>query len=318
LDALEKAFPIESLVDELRTQKNITPERKKKLWETIKVDAFTRTVTAIYSLCLMDTILSVQVSMIGRHLYMEHTYKNKRIEEGVEDETLKNHLVLSSSKRTQQRFLGYAQHFQKVGMNKLLPIIEGVVRAHISDLSLKHLFGVNDFKELIESIRKQIEQKLDFSSTSDQKPSNGSTKLIDLLLPDLTQSNENEKSDKEEQDKVMRLLNELSDLIESPEYFNIFRETCNCGFSMLYDRMEENIVKGAKKSDETSDAPLRLPMANVSTWLTKELKTILTKKDDMEDLEPGYVDMVHGSPYLTKYCILVYARDLLYSDSMQQ
>ncbi|KAF0978668.1 hypothetical protein FDP41_002488 [Naegleria fowleri] len=327
LEEIEKTYPTQSLVEELKTQKNLSTERKKKLWEKIKLESFTRVISSIYALCMMDTILSIQISMIGRHLYMEHTYKNKKIEEGVEDERLKNHLSLSSDRRTQHRFLGYAAHFQNVGFPTLMSLVESVVKAHISDLSLKHLFAINDFKELVENIRKNVEQKLDFPPSS--TTNNASPKIAELLLPDLSQIPEAEQSDtnagdnknnnyssalnkstKEENDKVLKLLYELSDLIESPEYFNVFRETCNSAFAVLYGRMEEQITKTAKRSEDV-DAPLRLPMVNVSTWLTKELRVIMSKKEDLDLSEPGYVDQIHSSPFLTKYSVLIYARDLL-------
>ena len=219
---------------------------------------------------------------------------------------MKNHLSLSSDRVSQHRFLGYAAYFNDVGLPKLISLVENVVKAHVLDLSLKHQFATNDFKELVESIRKQIDQKLD-----NNEESTSEFKLPNLILPDLSQL---AKDKGEENDKVQKLLFELSDLIESPEYGNVFRETCNCGFSLLYDRIEEHISKNAKRNDEVSSAPLRLHMVNVSSWLTKEFKVVMSKKEDQDMSEWGhvYVEQTHASQFLNKYSVLIYARDLLY------
>ncbi|KAL9658272.1 hypothetical protein ABK040_015595 [Willaertia magna] len=302
LEYLLQSYPIETLMEELKIKKNqLTSDKKKEIWEQIKIQSFTRVITSLYSLCLLDSLICIQVSMIGRHLYMEHTFKNKKIEEGIEDELLKNHLSLSTDRISQQRFLNYAGHFQKNGIIKLQNIIEQHVKNHVSNLSLSHQFSPNDFKELIESIRKQIDNQFE----------NQSDLLLNILFPSSIQE--------EKDEKVLILLNELSDLLESPEYLNVSKETCNSAFHLFYERVENYMIKFTQsnlQNNNTLQPPIRMYMANINSWMAAEVTNILSKVVDQEEEDQEqYTDIVHESPYLNKYCILIYARDLLFQQS---
>lgn len=46
-------------------------ENKVEIWERLKIDSFTRTVSAVYSTCLLFVVLRIQLNILGGYLYLD-------------------------------------------------------------------------------------------------------------------------------------------------------------------------------------------------------------------------------------------------------
>uniref|UniRef100_A0A453EX04 Uncharacterized protein n=1 Tax=Aegilops tauschii subsp. strangulata TaxID=200361 RepID=A0A453EX04_AEGTS len=55
----------------LQGKGELTPEDKYETWEKIKILSFTRTVSSMWAMTLLSLYVRVQVTILGRHLYLD-------------------------------------------------------------------------------------------------------------------------------------------------------------------------------------------------------------------------------------------------------
>ena len=66
-EALMEKLNCESITARLREK----PANKLELWEELKILSFTRTLTSIYSSCMLFVFLRVQLNIVGGYLYLD-------------------------------------------------------------------------------------------------------------------------------------------------------------------------------------------------------------------------------------------------------
>lgn len=66
-DALMEKLDCEAITAKLREK----PANKLELWEQLKILSFTRTLSSIYSSCLLFVFLRVQLNIVGGYLYLD-------------------------------------------------------------------------------------------------------------------------------------------------------------------------------------------------------------------------------------------------------
>lgn len=66
-DALLEKLNCEAITAKLRER----PSNKLELWEQLKLLSFTRTVTSIYSSCMLFVFLRVQLNIVGGYMYLD-------------------------------------------------------------------------------------------------------------------------------------------------------------------------------------------------------------------------------------------------------
>ncbi|KAJ1289229.1 hypothetical protein BS78_02G148400 [Paspalum vaginatum] len=74
-DKITTLLDISKLTDKLRQGKvessALTPKEKLDTWEEIKIKSFTKTVSSIWAMTLLSLYARVQVTILGRHLYLD-------------------------------------------------------------------------------------------------------------------------------------------------------------------------------------------------------------------------------------------------------
>jgi hypothetical protein len=147
---LKSKLDVESLFAELKQRPDITREEKKNIWEDIKLQGFTRSIAAVYSVSLLHLFLSVQVNLIGRHLFLKHQFEIQKQQLNENKSSWWNYLIPNSStasgervlkqedilhlpEQVQQVFLSYVSHFENHGLEQLIEIVDKTVKNHISE-----------------------------------------------------------------------------------------------------------------------------------------------------------------------------------------
>ncbi|KAL5657865.1 hypothetical protein ACJX0J_031028, partial [Zea mays] len=74
-DKIMSQLDISKLIDKLRQGKvdssALTPNEKYDTWEEIKIKSFTKTVSSMWAMTLLSLYVRVQVTILGRHLYLD-------------------------------------------------------------------------------------------------------------------------------------------------------------------------------------------------------------------------------------------------------
>ncbi|KAL0477618.1 peroxin [Acrasis kona] len=281
----------ESALDKIRS---MTQEEKRSAWNDIKLQIFSRTIASVYSVSLLHLFLSIQVNMIGRYLFIRHLRDNNNTL--FKPNTLNQ---LDVDEKSQQQFLSVVAHFQNEGISRLIKIVQENVEKSAADLSLKKVCTPSDMFDLIEDVRKQIEQKFfDEAKVLESESTQLETSLSKVLLPDESKVNDNPT--------LNMLVDELRDLVDSVHFVNVFRETCNSSFSVLYRRIENLMM------DEPTQNQMR-----VALFLPKLMRETKTIMNDQLNAEYGnvvneYVWAVHENVTLNKYCVMVYSHGVVY------
>ncbi|KAF0933191.1 hypothetical protein E2562_016138 [Oryza meyeriana var. granulata] len=90
----------------------LTPKEKYDTWEKIKILSFTRTVSSIWAMTLLSLYVRVQVTILGRHLYLDFA----RVTDGAQLQEGSD----TFSKNGHKDFLATADYLATYGINALI------------------------------------------------------------------------------------------------------------------------------------------------------------------------------------------------------
>lgn len=149
--------------------------------------------------------------------------------------------------------------------------------------------------DLTEQVRESVETIFFDQARSDTS----SCKMAEILLP----------SEQPTDNAMLNLLTEeLRDLIESVQFVNVFRETCNQSFSVLYRRIEHLM-------QDEEQATQQMVVAKFVPKLVRETKKVLNSERPKEyggPIDNEYVWAVHENLTLNKYCVMIYSHGVVY------
>jgi hypothetical protein len=270
MKVLSEHIPLESLMASIKTTTNLQPEEKRKIWDQIKCSSFTRAITSLYSLILTETILSFQILMIGRYLFIQHI-------EAQEKNEIENKTVLNVE--TQQEFLNFfASHFPKQGVKDLFGLISKHVDQIFEQYSLKKLCVGQDLVKDLEIVRQGVESKLFLRE-------NGVPLLSRFILP-----SENEDPHEGE---LGTLLHEVRDVLDGKEFEFVFTSCSKSLFGAFYRQIGEFCAPVDGKSPH---------MANIVIRVIREMKTILDPNES-----DFYLPAVNKNQDFSSFCLVLYS-----------
>ncbi|KAG8060992.1 hypothetical protein GUJ93_ZPchr0002g25890 [Zizania palustris] len=90
----------------------LTPKEKYDTWENIKILSFTRTVCSIWAMTMLSLYVRVQVTILGRHLYLDFA----RVTDGAQLQEESD----AFSKNGHKDFLATADYLATYGINALI------------------------------------------------------------------------------------------------------------------------------------------------------------------------------------------------------
>eukprot|EP00761_Pharyngomonas_kirbyi_P009922 gb/GECH01009940.1/.p1 GENE.gb/GECH01009940.1/~~gb/GECH01009940.1/.p1 ORF type:complete len:512 (+),score=150.44 gb/GECH01009940.1/:1-1536(+) len=175
---LQESLELQSITPELKN-KNLSSEEKLNYWNQYKRQSLIKTVTSIYAISFMYVLLSVQLHIIGRYLFLKYiSDEEKRRPVGSSSEAI----TLSSD--VQQQFLSYIAHFQSSGINLIFQRVSSAVDDVISHYDLRSEISADTARNIIDSIRDSVEGLvLDDTNNGENMPR---WNLTTILLPPFT------------------------------------------------------------------------------------------------------------------------------------
>ncbi|ENN78396.1 hypothetical protein YQE_05196, partial [Dendroctonus ponderosae] len=106
------------------------PENKIEMWNTLKVQVFTRAGCVIYSLVMLVLTLKVQLNIVGGYLYKDPT---------------------SVPADMQEKYLSLCQHFLNTGVARLAKVME------FEKIDLKKMMKLSDFEAIFWSLQSSLD-----------------------------------------------------------------------------------------------------------------------------------------------------------------
>ncbi|KAK2024876.1 peroxin-3 [Colletotrichum zoysiae] len=297
-------------------QKN--KKSKRQLWDDLTISSITRAFTLLYTLALLTMLTRVQLNLLGRRSYLSSvislatgTAQATISLENNDDDGLNQ--PYGNDFETNRRYLTFSWWLLNEGWKELGQRVEAAVRQVFGQLSPRDLLSFEQFSELTLAVRKIVE-----GATPEERRA---AKWLPYLLPPrdredyvLRESGILEESivvlsesttsqSPSSSPAVRRLLDETSDLIESPSFTHVLTLILDAGFSLLVDKNLASAAFGkpdlAQSEPRTSQIVL---LPKILSVLTRQAHVIgngmpneyLQEMEQVRDLE-GFAAVVYSS-----------------------
>ncbi|KFY21389.1 hypothetical protein V493_07436 [Pseudogymnoascus sp. VKM F-4281 (FW-2241)] len=288
--------------DENATQDGAQPvqsaqkSRKSKLqlWNDLKISAITRAFTLIYTLALLTLLTRIQLNLLGRRSYLSSVVSLAtgglqdsfiNLENNDDDNTDQ---AYGNDFETNRRYLTFSWWLLHRGWREVMFKVQDAVQDVFGPLSPRDDLSLARLSELTLEVRKRVEG----ATEADRQ----STRWLQYLLPTrdqedyvLQQSGMSPESPESttlassNASPLRRLLDETSDLIDSPSFTYVLTLLLDAGFSTLVDQKvaQQAFKVPAPPSDPNSEPriqevfdpkPTKLPI--VLATLTRQAHQI--------------------------------------------
>ncbi|TVU09112.1 hypothetical protein EJB05_42553 [Eragrostis curvula] len=117
----------------------LTPKEKLETWEKIKVLSFTRTISSMWAMTLLSLYVRVQVTILGRHLYLDFARDTDGAQLQAESDTF--------SKSGHKDFLATADYLATYGINTLIPQMQRAATEILKGKQLKDPMSMDQVLE---------------------------------------------------------------------------------------------------------------------------------------------------------------------------
>uniref|UniRef100_L2FHJ9 Peroxin 3 n=1 Tax=Colletotrichum fructicola (strain Nara gc5) TaxID=1213859 RepID=L2FHJ9_COLFN len=290
---------------------------KRQLWDDLTISSITRAFTLLYTLALLTMLTRVQLNLLGRRSYLSSVISlatgaaQATISlENNDDDGLEPY---GNDFETNRRYLTFSWWLLNEGWKEIGQRVEAAVRQVFGHLSPRDLLSFEQFSELTLAVRKNVE-----GATPEERRK---AKWLPYLLPPrnkedhvLRESGILEEStvmlsesttsqSPASSPAVRRLLDETSDLIESPSFTHVLTLLLDAGFSTLVDKKLASAAFDkpdlAQSEPRTSQVVL---LPKILSVLTRQAHVIgngmpneyLQEMEQVRDLE-GFAAVVYSS-----------------------
>jgi len=187
--------------------KNKAPN-KKDLWEQLKIIAFSRIVSYIYSHTMLVILLRTQVNILGAYLY--------RANQNPSD------VELELDPDVQNQFLSASSFSLSSGTEEFCQMVERVVSSQVKCLSLKDSLTLVDLERILQDIHHAVDLEL-------EQQFNGS--ITGFLLPPSESSST----------PVDKMMSETREILDSSEVKELLTSSVKMGLTCILDKLAETM-----------------------------------------------------------------------------
>ncbi|KAF2200867.1 Peroxin-3 [Delitschia confertaspora ATCC 74209] len=217
------------------------PKRTKaQLWNEMKIMAISRAFTLLYTLSLLTLLTRIQLNLLGRRNYLAsvvslaspHSQESRINLENHEDENLEH--AYGNDFETNRRYLSLSWWLLHRGCIELMHKVTAAVKEVFAGVNPREEITLERLSELTLEVRKKVE-----GATEEERRIN---KWLSYLLPSpsdeeyvLYQSGMTTAATTPTSPSLRRLVDETSDLIDSPAFTHVLTLLLDAAFSHLVD-----------------------------------------------------------------------------------
>ncbi|KAI1344126.1 Peroxin-3 [Xylariaceae sp. FL0016] len=270
---------------------------KRQLWDDLTISSITRSFTLIYTLTLLTMLTRIQLNLLGRRSYLSSVvslatgtaHSTISLENNDDDAVAPDGTdsAYGSDFETNRKYLTFSWWLLNRGWTEVAEKVETAVREVFGHLSPRDLISFDTFCQLSLEVRKKVEGG-----------EAGGKKWLPFLLPPstledfvlresgvlgdsasaTTTSGSGSTSDRATSTSpaLRRLLDETSDLVESPAFSHVLALLLDAGFSVL---LNTKVLQGAFLSESPTSMPANLDLsATTKAVLLPKILSILTRQ----------------------------------------
>lgn len=255
------------------TERLATPQRSKlQLWDDLKLASIVRAITLIYTLALLTLLTRIQLNLLGRRNYLSSVVSlASPVHEGSQKISLENRdddnmeQDYGSDFDTNRKYLTFSWWLLHKGCKDIKDGVDAAVREVFGSLTVRDNVTFEKLSQLVLSVRKHVE-----GATDEERRAR---KWLEYLLP----PTEAEESVLRESGvlqsptaespapldatpaitpSLRRLLDETSDLIDSPTFTHVLTLALDAAFSLLVDDKLATQAYKIERQDQPSLPPL--------------------------------------------------------------
>ncbi|PUU80535.1 Peroxin-3 [Tuber borchii] len=217
-----------------------------KLWDEIKISSLSRSFTLLYTLTLLSLLTRVQLNLLGRKNYLSSVV-TLSARDGEPTIRLEDHETrgYGTDMATNQQYLTFSWWLLNQGWRRLLQKVDQAVREVSASWTARDTISLGQMKQLILETRKIIEAEGESRPTSIWLPyllPPRSDEAIVLAESGIAATPEGEDLDIVSS-SLRRLLDETSDLIDSPNSSAVMRKMLDAGFDFLLEKLADGAFK---------------------------------------------------------------------------
>ncbi|OAX78331.1 hypothetical protein ACJ72_07363 [Emergomyces africanus] len=220
------------------------PKSRTQLWNDLKINSLTRSFTLIYTLSLLTLLTRIQLNLLGRRNYLSSVVSLASPPQNQSTINLEDHdddgigHAFGNDFETNRRYLTFSWWLLHRGWRQLMEKVKEAVEDVFGSLNPREDITQETLSELTLAVRKKVE-----GATEEERRS---SKWLPCLLPSRDQEDfvlkesgvlsASETSSPQNASSLRHLLDETSDLIDSPQFSQIFTLLNNEAFSILIDK----------------------------------------------------------------------------------
>ncbi|KAI1331180.1 Peroxin-3 [Xylariaceae sp. FL0255] len=249
---------------------------KRQLWDDLTISSLTRAFTLVYTLALLTMLTRIQLNLLGRRSYLSSVVS---LATGAAQSTISlenndddnSEEALGSDFETNRKYLTFSWWLLNRGWTDVAEKVETAVREVFGHLSPRDLLSFDTFSQLVLELRKKIEGRPESDRPGAQWLSYllPPTPLEDFVLKESGMlgdsatattyqpgSSEPATPTSTVTPALRRLLDETSDLIESPAFCYVLSQLLDAGFTTL---LHKKLLAGAFAAEAASSVPTSIP-----------------------------------------------------------
>ncbi|EED18227.1 peroxisomal membrane protein (Pex3), putative [Talaromyces stipitatus ATCC 10500] len=219
------------------------PERprrtKAQLWNDVKIYSITRSIVLIYTLSLLTILTRIQLNLLGRRSYLSSVLALASPEgSSIRLEDHDDMQAFGNDFETNRRYLTFSWWLLNRGWKDLMENVRAAVEEVFGPLNPREDITLNKLSELILDVRKRVEG----ATEEDRRAKQWLPYLLppkedeDTVLQESGVLSSDTPSSPQTAANLRQLLDETSDLIESPSFSRILTSLNNEGFAKLIEQ----------------------------------------------------------------------------------
>ena len=232
--------------------------QERDLWDTVKVQSFTRMITTAYAHAILFLVLTVQVNLLGGRLFDEQM-RNHESSQSLGDDSVASDRMSSYQESHRLVLTRTYEYFFQRGIASLVQTVERAVSDVLADWDVTDPSSLHTSRDILDDAISKIRDAVE--GRNGRRRSRRPRSMIRFLLPpepclDAPVADELAQS----------ILDETWDLMESPVLEDAQRDCLNVTFDLMRDQ-------GWGTMFCNPDAPQHAS----SPWTTKPLASVITQ-----------------------------------------
>ncbi|KAK3717751.1 peroxin [Vermiconidia calcicola] len=239
------------------------PKRSKaQLWQEMKINSITRALTLLYTVSLLTMLTRVQLNLLGRRTYLSSVItlasppapieESKISMENRDDDNYDN--MYGNDFETNRKYLTFSWWLLHRGSKQIMDRVMGAVKEVFGGVNIRDDVSLDRLRDLIMQVRKKVEG----ATEEDRRQMDWLQYLLppkedeSFVIRQSTMSGSEDSPSPEPKtvedpmsasaveaeaisDSLRRLLDETSDLIDSPTFVSVLSKLLDASFSHLID-----------------------------------------------------------------------------------